>query len=60
MEKLNQYMMERALPRSLQVTLRKYYRYFWSRRTVFEHEEEILSDLRSVRKSSMRVGQAGW
>ena len=48
MEKLNHYMTERALPRSLQVSIRKYYRYFWSRRTVFEHEEEILSDLRSV------------
>ena len=45
METLNHYMTERALPRSLQVSIRKYYRYFWSRRTVFEHEEEILSNL---------------
>jgi len=45
METLNQYMTERSLPRSLQVSIRKHYRYFWSRRTVFEHEEEILSNL---------------
>ena len=59
METLNHYMTERGLPRSLQVSIRKYYRYFWSRRTVFEHEEEILSDLRSASKSSsIRMGQA--
>ena len=45
METLNHYMTERSLPRSLQVSIRKHYRYFWSRRTVFEHEEEILSNL---------------
>lgn len=58
METLNHYMTERGLPRSLQVSIRKYYRYFWSRRTVFEHEEEILSDLRLASKSSIRMGQA--
>ena len=51
METLNQYMTERSLPRSLQVSIRKHYRYFWSRRTVFEHEEEILSNLSTPLRS---------
>ena len=34
METLNQYMADRSLPRHLQVAIRKYFRYFWSRKTV--------------------------
>ena len=42
---LNEYMRDRRLPRDLQVCIRKYFRYLWSRRTVFSNEEEILQDL---------------
>ena len=42
---LNMYMKDRKLPRELQVGIRKYFKYFWSRRTVFTGEEEILQDL---------------
>ena len=46
-ELLNQYMLERSLPRSLQVRLRRYFRCYWSRRSVFTNEEEILTGLSS-------------
>jgi len=46
-ELLNQYMLERALPLALQVRIRRYFRYYWSRRSVFTNEDEILSGLSS-------------
>ena len=45
MESLNQYMSERALPRALQVRIRKYFRYLYLKKTVFSNEEVILDDL---------------
>ena len=42
---LNEYMKDRRLPRELQVGIRKYFKYLWSRRTVFSAEEDILKDL---------------
>ncbi|KAL1515621.1 hypothetical protein AB1Y20_002240 [Prymnesium parvum] len=53
MDMLNQYMSDRSLPRSLQVAIRKYFRYFWSRKTVFADEEAILGDLSSQLRGAL-------
>ncbi len=45
MDGLNTYLKDRGVQWDLQVRIRKYFRYFWSRRTVFHNEEEILSNL---------------
>ena len=42
-ELLNQYMLERSLPRSLQVRIRRYFRYYWSRRSVFTGKSTMAS-----------------
>ena len=44
-------MVERGLPRTLQVALRKYFRYFWSRRAASTDEDVIISNI----SSSLRI-----
>ncbi len=50
-ERLNMWMCDRQLPRPLQVAIRKYFRYFWSRKTASSDEDQIIANL----SSSLRV-----
>jgi CRP-like cAMP-binding protein len=52
MEALNSYMKSRALPHDLQVDIRKYYRYFWKKKSVFD-EQVVLVDLSASLKSKL-------
>lgn len=53
LEELNGFLKERKVNYKLQMKIRRYYRYYWSRRTVFSNEESILTGLSIALRSEL-------